>query len=150
MTDIPLIEQVEQARRAYLVACEAAATATKDYGDLRIQVGGNESERKAAAKRMPAEQYDGLLLQLAAADVAKTAAVAERDMREKDLNTLRDMLNYEAETIGRATAELQLEVAQVHRATFELSLSISNGEAKRTAAILEPIAATVDDSNLPY
>lgn len=113
MNDQTLLEQVEQARQVYLGACDGAAATGKEHGELRVVVGGNETERKAAAKRIPAEQYEALVQQFAAADVARSEAIAWRDRCEKDLNTLRDMLCRETADVEFATAVQQVEAANI-------------------------------------
>lgn len=131
MNDIPLIEQVEQARLDYLSAANAAAAITTEYGELKARVGGNETERKAAAKRTTPEEYDGWLLQFAAIDAARTDAVAYRDRCEKNLNTLRDMLNRETIDVQRVTTDRRLEAAQVERDTANVLYVAADVKAAR-------------------
>lgn len=112
-----LTDELHTARLAYLAACDAAAAITKEHGELRLQVGGNETERRAAQKRVPPEQYDALLVAFAALDAAKTDAIAWRERCEKDLNTLRDLFNRETAEIQHATADRCTEIAHLERVT---------------------------------
>lgn len=113
----PLTDELHAARLAYLAACDAAAAITKEHGELRLQVGGNETERRAAQKRATQEEYDGWLIQFTMLDVSKTEAIMWRDRCEKDLNTLRDLFNRETAELQRATADRCTEIAHLERVT---------------------------------